>query len=292
MIEPRLDHVIAARLNRLLQRSADTFLPLHIDGRVVGWVTPPRARRLARWSDVFDVDAGAIAFAAPLVTSDARTMALDRVTRTLADEGALSPWRDERYAIAPTFGAAPWFDIERAAARYFGVHSWAVHGNGLVDCDGAIHMWLARRSATKAIDPGMLDNLVGGGVPAGFDLRHTFIKEAWEEAGLSSATAHAAPHVSTLHIARETGDGLMRESIAIYDLVLPRDREPVNQDGEAVDHRRMTLGDAARLIALDAGPDQVTPEASVIILDALERLGYVDPRGPAAATLATLRVMA
>jgi len=39
------------------------------------------------------------------------------VARTLAAEGALSAWRNERYAVAAAPGAPPWFLLERAAAR-------------------------------------------------------------------------------------------------------------------------------------------------------------------------------
>ena len=56
---------------------------------------------------------------------------------------------------AATLGRTrPVFELERAAARYFGVHTYAAHVNGLVRGERRRRMWLARRSATKAIDPG------------------------------------------------------------------------------------------------------------------------------------------
>ena len=86
------------------------------------------------------------------------------VARALADDHRLTAWRNECYAVANEFGALPWFELERAAARYFGVRTYAAHVNGLIRLrNGDVAMWIARRSAAKAIDPGMLDNLVGGG---------------------------------------------------------------------------------------------------------------------------------
>lgn len=261
---------------------------MHVDGAVSGWVTPARRQRLAAFADVFVTRDEALSFLPAMATCAARSAALERVTRELAREGALSAWRDERYAVGPSLAAEPWFLLERAAARYFGVHAWAVHGNGLVRHADSVHMWLARRSHAKAIDPGMLDNLVGGGVAAGSDPRAAFIKEAWEEAGLPAPIAAAATPAGALHIRRDTPDGLQWETIFASDLLLPADYVPANQDGEAIEHRCVSLAEAARLIALEAGPDQVTPDASLVILDALARLGAINARGDAAAALIEL----
>lgn len=289
MIDSELDQAIAHRLHSNLARSKAAYWQWRVDGHVAGWIRPARVHRLARFADVFVVRDEFVEFVETLATPEVRTAALDQVARTLAREGALSPWRDERYAAAPTFGAAPWFLLERAAARYFGIRSWAVHGNGMVEHRDGARMWLARRSPTKATDPDMLDNLVGGGVPAGFDLRAAFVKEAWEEAGLPPNSAQAAAHASTLHIARDTAMGLYDESIAIYDIALSREYVPANQDGEAVAHRCVSLPEAARLIALETGPDQVTLEASLVVLDKLVRTESVDPHGAAATALAGFR---
>lgn len=289
MIDASLDAAVARRLAPLLAPPRVPQWPLRVDGAVAGWIAPARTARLARFGDVFAVADGAVDFVPSLDSPGARSEALARVARTLASEGVLSPWRDERYEVGPAFDLPPWFLLERAAARYFGIHSWAVHGNGLVRDGRELRMWFARRSPTKAIDPGMLDNLVGGGVPAGMGLREAFVKEAWEEAGLPAAAARAAMQVATLPIVRNTDDGLFRESIVVYDIVLSGDDIPVNQDGEAVEHRCVSLTEAARLIALTEGPDQVTPEASLVVLDALVRHGAADPDGASADVLRSMR---
>ena len=216
---------------------------------MIGWVDRLRAARLAAIDDVFRMDTGAIAFAPTLSDVRSRTHALDRVTRVLAAEGALTAWRDERYAIAPAFGAPPWFLLERAAARYFGVRTFAAHVNGLVDERGALSMWFARRSDAKAIDPGMLDNLVGGGIAAGQSVADTVIKESGEEAGIDPEIARSARAAGTVEIRRIQPDGLQRETIFVHDLLLPADFAPVGRDGEAVAHRRVDFAGAARLIA-------------------------------------------
>ena len=255
--------------------------PLIVDGRVVGALDPPRAMALARFPDRFVVDAREVRFAPHLNDAASRTDAVASVARALADEGRLSAWRDERYAVGAAPGGTPLFLLERAAARYFGIRTFAAHINGTTQRDGATAMWIARRSLHKAIDPGLLDNLVGGGIAAGATVAETVAKEAWEEAGLPTALSRTARPVGTLEIRRAQPDGLQLETIFVHDLELPNDIVPVNQDGEVVQFRLVSPGEVARLAANESGPDVVTADASLVIADWLMRHGFV-PRGTVA----------
>ena len=268
---------IRARLARSLARATGKYTPLWVDDHIVGWLDDARAARLAAFRDVFDVRPEGIRFAAALASPDARTRALHRVALALASAGQLTAWRNEPYAVAPSFGAPPLFLLERAAARFFGIHTYAVHVNGLVLAAGGARMWIARRSAGKAIDPGLLDNLVGGGIAAGADAAHTVIKEAWEEAGIAEPLARTATPAGAVHICRAQPDGLQRESMFVHDLILPADFTPAGQDGEVVDHRLVAIEEAARLVTNDEGADVVTADASLVIVDCLLRWGVIAP---------------
>jgi 8-oxo-dGTP pyrophosphatase MutT (NUDIX family) len=260
-------------------------LPLRVQGETVGWVTPERARRLVAWPDYFRVGTDAIDCSPSLPTPAARTAAFAEVARKLAAEGALTAWRDERYAVAARPGAAPSFEIERAAARYFGVHTFAAHCNGVVGRPDHWRMWLARRSPVKPIDPGLLDNLVGGGIPAGATIADTLSREAWEEAGIAAHLAREAVQAGAIDIRRDQADGLQRETIYVHDLWLPSDFGPANQDGEAVEHR---LCDPEEVLAVIAG-DDVTADASLVIVDFVLRHGCVLTADPSFAALDALR---
>jgi len=146
-------------------------------------------------------------------------------------------------------------------------------------------MWLARRSPTKAIDPGLLDNLVGGGIAAGSIAATTLVKEAWEEAGIAGELARRAQPAGSVDICRDQPDGLHRETIHVYDLWLPADFVPANQDGEAVEHR-LCAPDA--LLAILAS-DDVTADASLVIVDFLIRNGHIASGDPMFAALDALR---
>jgi 8-oxo-dGTP pyrophosphatase MutT (NUDIX family) len=219
----------------------ERFVPLSLGGKRIGWVRPELAAHLASWPGIFATGPDRVA----LLNPDGLAAAVEE----LAKEGFIPGWRNERYRIADLF------DIERAAARPFGLTTQAVHLNGIV----GERMWLARRSATKPIDPGMLDNLVGGGVTAGLTQFQVLVKEAWEEAGISAALAQKATPGGTISVLREVAEGVQSEIISIYDLELPKDFQPQNQDGEvsefqllafpAVERERLTY--EAELVARD-----------------------------------------
>ena len=260
-----------------------------MDGHAVGWLDDARARKLTRYRRVFCVEHARVAFDARFADAASRSAAIADVARSLRAEGELPAWRDELYTVATAFDAVAAFDIERGAARWFGVRTWAAHVNGITGRNGHLRMWLARRSAEKAVDPRLLDNLVGGGIAAGMHVDQTVVKEAWEEAGIRADVARRARPVGALHVRRSVADGLQRETMFVHDLALAPDFRPANQDGEAHDHRLVDLGEAARLITLTGGADEVTVDASLVVLDFLLRHGAIAPDAPRYVALEALR---
>ena len=227
------------------------FVPLALAGRRIGWLRPELAARLSTWPTVFA--------ATPERVTLLKPDALIPVLEVLAEDGFIPGWRNERYRIEDLF------DIERAAARPFGLTTQAVHVNGTV----GERMWLARRSATKPIDPGMLDNLVGGGVTAGLSPEQVLVKEAWEEAGIPAELARTATAGGTVSVLREVPEGVQSETITIYDLELPADFSPQNQDGEVSEFKLLTFAEVER--------EGLTYEAGLVALDYLRRRRATGP---------------
>jgi 8-oxo-dGTP pyrophosphatase MutT (NUDIX family) len=233
---------------------AARFVPLMVARRQIGWLRPELAARLAAWPEIFASSAEKVVLLKP--------EALSGVVEDLAREGFIPGWRNERYRIADLL------DIERAAARPFGLTTAAVHLNGIAF--GAGHMWIARRSATKPIDPGMLDNLVGGGIASGISVQQTLIKEAWEEAGIPAELARAATRGGTVEILREVPEGVQSETLSVYDLVLPEGFEPKNQDGEVAGFQCLPFTEVLRLLEQ---PGQFTLDAGLVAKDYFKRAG-------------------
>ena len=206
-------------------------------------------------------------------TVDARSAALGAVIGMLAAEGRIPGWRDETYAIRNHFDAAPLAFIERAASRFFGTMTYAVHLNGIVEYDdSAPQLWIARRSETKATDPGMLDNIVAGGIGWGIGVEPTLVKECWEEAGMSAELAARAVRGGTFHVLQSLPEGTQAEQIFVFDVALPADFAPRNQDGEVGEHRLARIDEVARWIEEGA----LTVDASLATLDCLLRRRWID----------------
>jgi 8-oxo-dGTP pyrophosphatase MutT (NUDIX family) len=237
-------------------------VPVTFRGARIGWVRPRLARRLAAWPAVFGRGADGVSLLDP--------GALASVVEALAGEGFIPGWRNERYRIADLF------EIERAAARPFGLTTQAVHVNGIV---GATRMWLARRSAKKPIDPGMLDNLVGGGISVGFSVADTLVKEAWEEAGIPAELARRATFGGKASVLREVPEGVQSETVHIYDLELPADFQPRNQDGEVSEFRLLPFSEIQN--------QKLTYEAAVVARDCISRRSARPGSAPAGAGRAT-----
>lgn len=224
----------------------ELFVPFCAGRTKIGWLRPELAARLAAWPSVFKSSADQVTLLDPA--------ALTGVVEALAAEGFIPGWRNERYRVADLF------EIERAAARPFGLTTTAVHVNGIVAGE---KMWLARRAGTKPIDPGMLDNLVGGGLTAGLAVEEVLAKEAWEEAGIPAPLARTATRGGTFNILREVPEGVQSEVVHVYDLALPVDFQPRNQDGEVSEFKLVPFDAVAR--------ERLTFEAELVAKDYLGR---------------------
>lgn len=173
-------------------------------------------------------------------------------------------WRDERYPIYNSNGKS-FMTIERAAACFFGIRAFGTHLNGYTrDAQGRIEkMWIARRSSSKKTYPSMLDNTVGGGLPAGFTPRDNMIKEANEEASIGvdlMKHAQAAGYISFTRNAPERG--ITAETDYVFDLDMG-DFIPKPQDGEVEQFYLWTVDEVKQRLFCN----EFTPEAGLVIID-------------------------
>jgi 8-oxo-dGTP pyrophosphatase MutT (NUDIX family) len=242
--------------------NASRYVRFMTAGRQIGWLAPELAARLNAWPMVFKCSPEKVVLLS--------VQEFPSVVETLAAEGFIPGWRNERYRIEDLF------EIERAAARPFGLTTHAVHVNG-ISSDG--RMWLARRASTKAIDPGLLDNLVGGGLTAGLSATDVLVKEAWEEAGIPAELARRATFGAHLSVLREVPEGVQSERIDAYDLELPQGFRPANQDGEVSEFMLVPLAQVERL--------DLTFEAWLVAQDFFSRRSARPGSGPAGAGPAT-----
>jgi len=197
-------------------------LPFSIGADQVGWVQPALAKVLATFPHVAAKPDG-------VCLDD--PAALQTVVRRLVEQGLLR-WRGEAFDVRTRPDAAPIAEIDRGALPAFGIEAVGVHVNGLVERPDGPHLWVARRAADKALDPGKLDHLVAGGVPARLTAEETLVKEAAEEAGIPAELARQAVHVGVIRYTMAREEGLRRDLLQCYDLMLPEVFRPYPHDGE------------------------------------------------------------
>jgi 8-oxo-dGTP pyrophosphatase MutT (NUDIX family) len=261
------------RIQYCRQRDA-RFRRFVVAGQPVGWVGESLADRLRGFPRTFAVDGQAVRLADSLTSFDARTRALAETVERLREEGWFPGWRDEVFPVGTSFHAPPLLQIERRAARHFGIRCYCVQLNGIVENGGEPQIWIARRSATKPLGPGKLDQIVGGGVPAGMALRACLVKECAEEASIPQALAARARPVGAIAYLRQQGDIADDVVLFNYDLALPPDFTPANADGEVAGFELWPL---ERVKAVLSDTDDFLFDVALSLIDFLIRHGHVGP---------------
>ena len=239
-------HVAACNNARLPGRRAR----FHVGGQPVGWVLPE---------------------AAAIAGTDLQAGELEAAGRMLAQAG-LCRWRGEAFDVraepdGPVLGVA-----DRGVLPALGIEAVGVHLNGLVQRADGLHMWVGRRAMDKLLDPGKLDHIVGGGVPAGLGPAETLAKEAAEEAGLPQALVAEAVHRGVITYAMDRPEGLRRDRLHCYDLLLPDEFVPHPVDGEVTEFELWPIGRALETVR---DTDDFKFNVNLVLIDLFQRLGLL-----------------
>jgi 8-oxo-dGTP pyrophosphatase MutT (NUDIX family) len=245
--------------------------------RHVGWVDPDFARVLAEFPAVFYLTDRAVHLHDRLERVEDRSKAVADVLAKLHERGQVPGWRGELYPVNRRFGETPLLLMERAATPLFGLQTYGINVNGLVRDGDTRKVWVARRAMTKHVDPGLLDLVVGGGVPHGIPLADNLLKECAEEAGIAPALARRARPVSLTTMIIKAHEGLRIGVQFNYDLELPADFTPRNDDGEVSEFQ---LWSTRQLEENLRTADDFMFDAALAKLDLLVRLGLVGPEDP------------
>ncbi len=245
-----------------------------VAGRHVGWVAPAIAQLARAYASVFAVDDFCVSLVDRLGIPQLRSRAMAEVLDEWRSRGLVPGWRDEFYPVNTGFGEAPLLLMERAATPLFGVLCHGVNVNGLVKEDGGNAIWIARRAQTKAIDPGMLDVIVGGGQPHNLSLMANLIKECAEEAGIPEDLAKAARPCGLITLMIEAKEGLRVGLQFNFDLELPADFRPNNADGEVAEFMRWPI---ERLLDSLSDANDFMFDVALVMIDLLVRKGAIGP---------------
>ncbi len=235
-------------------------LAFYIGSQHAGYVRPEFAARLAAVS-------GNIALSDRLVLAPSAAAGLNAIALA-----AGCRVRGEDFDVRATLDGPSLALLDRGALPDFGVIGAGVHLNGLVRRSDGWHLWVGKRAADKKLDPGKLDNLVGGGVAAGHTPFETLLKEAAEEAALPEDLAAAATLQGQICYNMERPEGLRRDVLYVYDLILPEDFEPHPADGEV---ENFELWPLPKVFEAVRETDAFKFNVNLVLIDLFIRFGLV-----------------
>jgi 8-oxo-dGTP pyrophosphatase MutT (NUDIX family) len=239
-------------------------LPFRILGIQVGWVWPDRAADLRGIGGLEVTETEVRIETAPTETLLAASHHCARLR--------LAPRRGEDFDVRAAPDQPVLARIDRGLLPLFGVEAQGVHLNGLVRDGEALFLWVARRSATRSLDPGKLDHLVAGGVPAGLTPHQTLLKEAAEEASIPAALMADAVPVGQVRYAMDRPEGLRRDLLHCYDIYLPPDFRPVAADGEVEAFEPWPM---SRVLSTVRDTDAFKFNVNLVLIELFRRLGLI-----------------
>ncbi|GGP18067.1 NUDIX hydrolase [Silvimonas iriomotensis] len=252
------------------QLVTDHLTRFTILGFELGWLEPVTVEFLLTHSPAFSRQARGVVLLAN--TGEEAARILTDAALAMKTAGLIRGWRNELYTVlAPNADGTPdlsrpLFQLERGAFRRFGMLSLAVHINGWRQDQ---HLWIGQRAASKAVDPGRLDNLAAGGMSAGEDATSCAIRELWEEAGVPAALASQVVAAGQLRSTRNETDGTHDEILYCFDLQLPQDFIPHNTDGEVAGFIATSVPETVSRLA------ELTWDAALVTADFLLRKNWV-----------------
>lgn len=235
-------------LRRIVELNTATLpgnrIPFAIGPAQVGWLAPKLAEALAAYPAITRTPAG-------LVLAQAAAAELPAIARDLAQRGHMRN-RHEAFDVRATPDGPVLSTIDRGALPAFGIEAQGIHLDGLVRHADGWHIWIARRAATKALDPDKLDHITAGGIPAGLGPLETLVKEAGEEAAMPEPLARQARPTGTLRYAMNRPEGLRRDLLHCFEVELPASFIPAPRDGEVAGFTLWPLPRLAEALRDDA----------------------------------------
>jgi 8-oxo-dGTP pyrophosphatase MutT (NUDIX family) len=265
-----LRQLLSDLLNRASQPVQVDSVPLFIADNRCGWLFSSAAQALTGLNGV-DVSQGAAHIGRSMSAGAELNALLATVAITLRQAGCAPGWRNELLDVWPEqaddparpLSSKPLGAIERGVVRPLGLLTKAVHLNGWSQ-DG--RLWVARRSLTKATDPGMWDTLVGGLISSQEDVQVGLVREADEEAGLEPEDiAGRTPLRTIARMLRQVPEGYQAEDVLTCECVLPPHVTPKNRDGEVMEIQLIAPSSIFNMLAQGA----FTLEASIVVAEDL-----------------------
>ncbi|KAL3902148.1 MAG: hypothetical protein SGPRY_012183, partial [Prymnesium sp.] len=255
-----VDFLARVRANDCAAPAAAVARRFLVGSETLGRVLPQAAEVFSRFPRTFAVDEKAVTLrddpswldcnpdTCNVELVESRSAAVAEVLQSLREDGSvpmLAGWRDEAFAVRPSFYSDARLVVERAAGPLFGFPAYGCFTNGFVSRDGKrpTHLWLGKRSMDKPTWPGLLDCIAAGGIAAGGSPSRAMVQECEEEAGIPADIAARLVSVGGVSYTgfNQDGWGIKSDVLFNFDLHLDNSFQPVCADGEMQEFRLLPI---------------------------------------------------
>ncbi len=252
------------------------YQPLYFNHMLIGWVHQANVEVLTAFPHLFLLKTDKICFQPHFCQADLTTRieSITHFSDRLRQHGIIQNWRNEAYGVYPPGEDLhhPLFTIERGVAPFLGLRVYGIHINGYQNPSSPNttieHLWIARRSKLKMIEPHKLDNIAAGGLSYGEKPLETAIREAMEEAAVPyDLVQYLKPAIQINYIA-EYHQAIRNECIFTFDLPLPIGFTPQINDGEV---EAFYLMSPLEIETALRATDQFKPNSGLVTLEFLHR---------------------
>lgn len=262
-----IDHCNSANLQK-------NFLPFKAHDQIVGWASPGFLEQLAPFGITRDKDR---------IHTLPKSLSLQELGNQLITHGFIETM-NEVFDVYPAPYAKPVDLIDRSLIPSFGLIGTGVHLNGLVQDKDQVYLWIGKRASNKRLDPGKLDHIVAGGIPAGYHHQEALYKEAIEEANIPKELVQKAEYKSMITYSMLRPEGLRRDVLYCYDLWLPKDFVPQPNDGEVESFQLMRLEEVFQKVCTT---EAFKFNVNLVLIDLFLRIGLIPKRSQQVTSLKT-----
>ncbi len=187
----------------------------------------------------------------------------------------LEPTR-ENFSCISALGKKEYFVLERALVEYLGIRGYGVHLVAYYKEKNNFKIWTPLRSKDKRVEPNKLDNTVAGGISAGESLYQALFRESYEEASLKKKQLSSAVQVGTINYNwRNKKYSLRRDTLFIFDLELPKNIIPKNNDGELT---KFKLFDHKKIIEKIKNTKEFKKNCALVLASFFIRRGIINSK--------------
>jgi len=260
------------RINECNNFASEGFIPFMLENQCIGLVRRTFADMLSNYPRAFQLSDELITLDCGLETVEQRNKVIAETVQEMIERGEVAYVLDEPYPVKGHNNEV-FFVIDRALVPFMGFRSYGQHINGFVRKADSIHLWIGTRARDRRIFPGLLDNMVAGGLPHGLSLQQNLVKECHEEAGMREELALQARPVSAITYNAISEKGYKPDTLYCYDIELSEEFTPVNTDGEVEKFELLPVAEVMNKVRQGG---LFKPNCNLVLIDFFARHGLLD----------------